>query len=324
LGKIKIEQYVHYQRYGYLIMPGLLPAQDTDDLANMADDLLYGREVLNGMDPVKPDATLEELLSRFTRIHMIHRVHPTAEAGLLNSQIVDVLAGLIGPDVLALQSMLFFNPPGKGGQGWHQDSLYIDTYPDTLIGAWIALEDADEENGCLWVVPGSNHEPVYMNDSPGHRIHDEDEFEDLFSAKGASNIDDEVNAYTAVVRKYPAPISVPLKKGDVLFFNSRLLHRSYPNRTKDRFRRSYVCHYCNARSFVPWNHGVAFEGDSANREHILARGATHLEHGSPIFGTKVNVKIMNKNVSSAPERNMGMEDEGMMVVQPFKDNEIPS
>ena len=55
---------------------------------------------------------------------------------------------LIGPDVYALQSMLFLNPPGKGGQGWHQDSCYIKTHPDTLIGAWIALEEVDEENGC--------------------------------------------------------------------------------------------------------------------------------------------------------------------------------
>jgi hypothetical protein len=34
--------------------------------------------------------------------------------------------------------------------------------------------------------------------------------------------------------------------------------------------------YCNARSWVPWNHGTPYEGESANYLHILARGTTHL------------------------------------------------
>jgi ectoine hydroxylase-related dioxygenase (phytanoyl-CoA dioxygenase family) len=57
--------------------------------------------------------------------------------------------------------MLFLNPPGLGGQGWHQDAYYIPTFPDTLIGAWLTLDQADEENGCLWVIPGSHAEPIY-------------------------------------------------------------------------------------------------------------------------------------------------------------------
>ena len=35
-------------------------------------------------------------------------------------------------------------------------------------------------------------------------------------------------------------------------------------------------HYCNARSWVPWNHGAPYEGESANYLHILARSTTHL------------------------------------------------
>jgi hypothetical protein len=71
------------------------------------------------------------------------------------------LAALIGPDVLALQSMLFFKQPGQEGQGYHQDSYYIPTFPDTLCGAWLALTPATLENGCLWYAVGSQHEPIY-------------------------------------------------------------------------------------------------------------------------------------------------------------------
>ena len=83
-----------------------------------------------------------------------------SERFLLHARILDVLEALIGPDVLALQTMLFFNAPGMGGQGWHQDAYYITTYPDTLIGTWLALERADEENGCVWIAPGSQCEPI--------------------------------------------------------------------------------------------------------------------------------------------------------------------
>ena len=53
-----------------------------------------------------------------------------------------------------LQSMLFLKPPGKPGQGWHQDSFYIPTHPDTLCGAWIAIDECDELNGAMWFAEG--------------------------------------------------------------------------------------------------------------------------------------------------------------------------
>ncbi len=311
--KTTVAQYVHYQKYGYLKVKSLLSPEDVDRLIRWSDDVLYGRERIEGLDPVEPDTPLEQLFQRFTRIHMLHRVSATAEWGLLHPRVLDVVEALIGPDVLALQSMLFFNPPGRGGQGWHQDAYYIPTFPETLIGAWIALDRADEENGCLWVVPESNHEPIYPPVQLGTSLtHTVGIFDDLFEIEGASHLDDSENTLSKVVAKYPAPISVPMEPGDVLFFNSHLLHRSYPNRTEDRFRRSYVCHYCSARSWVPWNHGAPFAGDAANELHILARGTTHLPFASPAFGTPVHLR---GNAAYASSRMMGMEDGSMMEVK---------
>lgn len=42
----------------------------------------------------------------------------------------------------------------------HQDSTFLYTEPPTCIGLWMPLEDATEENGCLWFVPGS-HKRMY-------------------------------------------------------------------------------------------------------------------------------------------------------------------
>ena len=63
---------------------------------------------------------------------------------------------MIGPNVKAMQSMLFIKAEGKPGQAWHQDEYYIPTRDRSLTAAWIALDDATVENGCLWVLPGSH------------------------------------------------------------------------------------------------------------------------------------------------------------------------
>ncbi|MCL5995803.1 MAG: phytanoyl-CoA dioxygenase family protein [Chloroflexi bacterium] len=283
--KVKVSEYRHYYRNGYLVVRNLLPPEDVEALKAFAMDLLHGRVMLPGLEPPPPNATLDELYGRFSRIHMLHRANATAEKYLLHPRALDVLEALIGPDVLALQTMLFLNPPGKGGQGWHQDSYYITTFPDVMIGVWMALDRADEENGCLWVIPGSHAEPIYPTPDRLHTVHAEETFDNLDIVENVSNMDDSVNTLSRVARQYPDPIPVVVDPGDVVFFHGHLLHRSHRNRTQDRMRRAFVCHYTNARSWVPWNHGNVWEGPSANYLHILARGRTHLPYAQPPFGT---------------------------------------
>ncbi|MDQ6420632.1 phytanoyl-CoA dioxygenase family protein [Paenibacillus sp. LHD-117] len=315
---VSVEAYKHYHREGYLIVKGLLSTSDVAELYELAEQSrIQSLKQDAAADPDSKDPLKEEF-AKATRIHMLSRQNAAAERGMLHPRIVDVTEALIGPDVLALQSMMFLNPPGKGGQGWHQDACYIKTHPDTLIGAWIALEEADEENGCLWVVPCSNHEPIYPPDGVGGgNVHALDAFRDLHAVQNVSHIDDEVNTLSKVVANYPPAIPVPLSPGDVLFFHSHLFHRSYPNRTTDRFRRSYVCHYCNARSWVPWDHD-GYEGDSGNYRQILARGATHLPYSEPSFGTEVYLSDGEEAANSVTM--MGM-DNGMMMPMGMKKEE---
>ena len=58
---------------------------------------------------------------------------------------------------LALQSMYIFKQPAIGGQVmWHQDSSFLHAEPESVVGLWVALEDATIENGCLWALPGGH------------------------------------------------------------------------------------------------------------------------------------------------------------------------
>jgi ectoine hydroxylase-related dioxygenase (phytanoyl-CoA dioxygenase family) len=205
---------------------------------------------------------------------------------MLHPRVLDVVETLVGPDVLALQTMLFVKRPGSSGQGYHQDSFHILTQPDTLIGAWLALDPADEENGCVRITAGSQHEPVYPDVDEGAGHGGDRLLADIPAIAGADDPDERRNGLAAVAARYEArEVAAVLEPGDVVFFGGRVLHRSHANRSPSRSRRSFVAHYCNARSYVPWDDEPLADGESANDRHILARGATHLPHAQPRFGT---------------------------------------
>jgi phytanoyl-CoA hydroxylase len=254
---VTVDQYVRFREHGFLIVRGLLVPHEVEELLSHVDELVAS-------DP--------ELL----RVHMLHREQELHERYLLHPRIVDVVAGLIGPDVLALQTMLFVKAPGSPGQGYHQDSFHIITEPDTLIGAWVALDRADEENGCLWVTSGSQNEPVYpdADETKGHG--GDFHLADIPSVSGADDPDESRNDLTRVAAKYQGREQPAiLDPGDVVFFGGHVLHRSHANRSTTRTRKAFVGHYCNARSHVPWELG--------HGPHLLARGSTHLPHSRPKF-----------------------------------------
>src|SRR6476661_938652 len=162
--QVSVQEYVTFREQGFLVVRGLVAPTEVRELTDHMDNLLAGRESIPGIEA--PSFTAPgERMQYWLRVHMLHRRLALPERFLLHPRVLDVLAALIGPDVLALQSMLFFKQPGQPGQGYHQDSYYIPTFPDTLCGAWLAIDHADEENGCMWMTVGSQHEPFYPNDA---------------------------------------------------------------------------------------------------------------------------------------------------------------
>ncbi len=276
---ITVEQYRGYREDGYLIVRGVL---DGDEVA----------ELLEHVDAHHADAL---------RVHMLHRREEIHERYLLHPRIVDVVAGLVGPDVLALQTMLFVKRPGCPGQGYHQDSFHIITEPDTLIGAWVALDRADEENGCVWITGGSQNEPVYP-DADTSRGHGGDtQLADIPSITGADDPDEARNGLTPVAARYPGrERPAVLDPGDAVFFGGHVLHRSHANGSAVRSRRAFVAHYCNARSHVPWDDDPREHGVGMNERHLLARGSTHLPYARPRFGYD---RRMSQAVQSASSTN---------------------
>lgn len=312
--RVSAEQYRAFRRDGFLIVRGVINAGEVAELRQHTEDLMQGRlpeqrgremnardtkgdsgVTVQGLEAPPAHLTPEEKADFFLRIHMLHRQLSLHEKYMLHPRVLDVLEVIVGPDVLAMQTMLFLKGPGKPGQGWHQDSYYIPTTPDTLCGAWIAIDDVDEYNGAMWFAKGSGHEPVYPPcPEVGYGFGDK-LVSDIKYVRGVSDFNDENNHLTPVADRYDQVLAT-MKAGDVAFFNGHVLHRSKRNITGDRFRRSFVSHYCNARSFTQWG----ADGDRSdshagpavhpvtkmtNGSHVLARGDSHLPFAMPRFGT---------------------------------------
>lgn len=245
-----------YQENGYVLVPELLTAREVAALRVEAATICRGkRGAVRGLQRDDPAASDDAIMARYLCIHFPHKISTVMRAALAQPKVVAVLAELIGPNVKCMQSMLFIKHAGKPGQAWHQDEYFIPTRDRSLTAAWIALDDATVENGCLWVVPGSHRDGVLWP----RRAHGSDEFDEGDETWGSP---------------YDGENGIPLEvaAGGVVFFHGYLLHRSYRNRARSGFRRALVNHYMSAESLLPWDWDGRLEPTRDNRDIVLVCG----------------------------------------------------
>jgi phytanoyl-CoA hydroxylase len=126
---------------------------------------------------------------------------------------------------LLLQSMYIFKQPRIGGEvNCHTDHTFLWTEPQSVIGFWVAIDDATTENGCLWALPGGHRIPVKSRSR--------------LNASHTATITDVFDS-----TPYPTIGLVPLEvaRGTLVLLNGSLPHRSGPN-TSDKPRHAYTVH----------------------------------------------------------------------------------
>ncbi|MEU5765602.1 phytanoyl-CoA dioxygenase family protein [Streptomyces asoensis] len=210
-----------YREDGFAVVRALFAAEEVDRLCAEFTRLREaGRPVPGHFEPRPGDA---DPLRAYPRVMHPHEISALARQVLLDARLRVVLEELLGEEALAAQSMFYFKPPGARGQALHQDNFYLRVEPGTCVAAWLACDAIDRDNGGLEVVPGT------------HRT-------GLFCPQEA---DPQVSFAREYVPPPPglAPVAVDMAPGDVLFFNGSLVHGSPPNRSADRFRRSFIGHY---------------------------------------------------------------------------------
>jgi len=208
-----------FETDGFAVVPGLLDAREVEEIRETFETLRGDRrnhfndQITDPNDP----------LFHYPRIVHPHRFNSIARHYLLHPKVTACLHSLFDEEPVAVQSMYYFKPPGARGQAMHQDNLYLLVDPGTCIAAWTALDFIDRQNGGMLVVPGTHRGNILCQEKADIR--------ESFAAS-ATRIPPGLKA-----------VDVRMNPGDTLFFGGALIHGSGPNRTTDRFRRSFIGHY---------------------------------------------------------------------------------
>ena len=132
--------------------------------------------------------------------------------------ILDAVEGLIGPNILVFTSTWFIKEPESAAiAAWHQDATYFGLRPHLHVTAWVALSDATAESGCMEFLPGS-HERGQLPHQSGVVTHSVNRARQ--AVDGAVDDTDAVHA--------------PLRAGEFSLHHTLCLHRSQPNRSRER------------------------------------------------------------------------------------------
>ncbi|KAI0222343.1 Phytanoyl-CoA dioxygenase domain-containing protein 1 [Lamellibrachia satsuma] len=203
---------------------------------NSADKIGYffedGALDANGMLQVDKQKSLNKIG------HALHVLCPAFKRLTFSNKAKSLVKSLDYDDPVIVQSMYIFKQPKIGGEvTLHQDATYLYTQPLKVMGLWLALEDATEENGCLSFIPGS-HKGGLVDDYRMVRNKSSDGPSCVFTAE-KPNYDKS------------GAVLVPVKKGSLIAIDGLVIHQSETN-TSDKSRHIYTIHFYDNKT-AKWN-----------------------------------------------------------------------
>lgn len=166
--------------------------------------------------------------------HAMHDLDPVFSRFCRSAPFADAAAAVGMSDPLLLQSMVIFKNPEIGGEVTpHTDHTFLWTEPQSAIGFWLAIDEATEENGCLWALPGGHTIPVKsrLSRTPAGDSTEMVVFDDT---------------------PYPENgwVPLPAKPGTLIALHGTLPHRSAPN-VSAKSRLAFTLHCIESAATYP-------------------------------------------------------------------------
>lgn len=213
----------HYQREGYVIPHDRLSQERVDALRTTLDTLIANN----------PGVRPEKLVSAHIDGQNDEGVKGSRDFLNLarDPDIVDMVAQVIGDDVILWGCHVFCKPGGTGFETpWHQDGHYWPIRPLATCTVWIALDRSDRDNGCLKVIPRSHTNRQLVD----HLTEDRDDL--VLSQRTA---DDTFDASKEV--------ALELEPGEMSLHDVYMIHGAEANRSPRR-RAGVALRYMPATS----------------------------------------------------------------------------
>ncbi len=224
------DQIGDWNRTGYLGPIEVLSRSEADDLRAYFDELLADAAA-RGQDSYS--------------ISSAHLKHGRIWDLLGDSRITDPVSDLLGEDLIGWGSHFFCKLPGDGKRvDWHQDASYWPLTPTRAVTVWLAIDDADLDNGGMEVYEGSHR----------HGLID---FETSDPAGG--NVLDQTIDHP---ERYGEHRFTPIAAGSMSIHSDLLVHGSAPN-ASDRRRCGLTLRYCSASvtAYLGWEaKGIVVSG----------------------------------------------------------------
>jgi phytanoyl-CoA hydroxylase len=253
---LTVEQIEQYRRSGFVNGGPVLDDLTVEILQAEVLRVIAERENESIPQPVRVANLSSDPAFPIWQIVNIWQASAPFQALISNPKIVAMALELSGANELRIwHDQIQYKPKEKGGRlHWHQDSpLWPTLQPkDAQISAWVALDDADAENGCMFMVPGS------------HRWGNRQQMLDQIPQ--GSPLPNEVDGQPLHI------IMCPVKKGSVHFHHGLTWHGSGPNHSS-RPRRAIAIHFMTERTrfdasgdhimkgFITVQDGAVLQGD---------------------------------------------------------------
>lgn len=216
-----------YRRDGFVVLRGFLDGSEigkvNEALGRVIRDKIHAMPDKHVVYEDKNDKSTLKLLQD------LHEYDPFFSGLLFKSRFEKIAEALLG-DAAVGKTVEYFNKPARVGAPTpvHQDNYYFMLQPPEAVTMWLALENVDEENGCVRYVKGSHLKPMRAHGRTttagfSQGITDYGEADDLANE-----------------------VAVPAKPGDLLIHHAMTIHRADRNASLTRSRRALGFIYFSA------------------------------------------------------------------------------
>jgi phytanoyl-CoA hydroxylase len=222
-----------YDTNGYLVVKNVFQPTELSAIHKRIEEIISdptkapeGVPVGREGDTVKNKNTTAAQNTSIRALAFLVRFDPLFRAFAKQPKLLELVRGLIGPRIKVFRDQMLLKPPGGQAKPLHQDQSYFLVHPQNdLVTAWIALDEATENNGCMNYVPTSHKHGIFEietdPDRPVHHI-------------------PKTNGLTL-----PEAVPCPVPAGSIIFHHGCTLHNSADNNT-NTWRKALILHFATS------------------------------------------------------------------------------